>query len=303
MSTDWPEVVVPAVADSAEQLESWLFTAGALSVTYRDEQDEPILEPEPGEVRLWDRLIIKALFKQGQSSEAIDTALKVSAASMNLDLPVYHHSGLEDTVWERTWMADFKPMQFGASLWICPRHLEPVDAEAHTIMLDPGLAFGTGTHATTAQCLRWLGDLKGQSPLAGRSVLDFGCGSGVLAIAAALLGAEKIWAVDIDPQALMATEANAAANGVGSRVLVGPAESLGGLKVDLILANILFEPLMNLEQAFANYIYPGGEIVLSGVLEEQISALCMRYNEHFVFDESQVEDNWALLVATRRSTS
>lgn len=300
MNPAWPEVWVAATPGAAEQLEQWLFASGALSVSYNDEQDQPILEPAPGEVRLWEKLVIKALFNQGTDLDEIDTALKLTAAALNLPLPTYTHRGLNDAVWERTWMDDFKPMQFGENLWICPSHCEPVDPAAHTIVLDPGLAFGTGTHPTTAQCLSWLGsDSSSPLPLKGRTVLDYGCGSGVLAIAAAKLGASEVWAVDIDPQAATATKANAARNNIQTTLHVGDPGIVQDLQIDLLLANILFEPLMALEQDFAHYVNEGGTLVMSGLLEDQISALCMRYNKHFVFNEPQAVEGWALLVATR----
>jgi len=171
-----------------------------------------------------------------------------------------------------------------------------------TLKLDPGLAFGTGTHATTAQCLEWLGaktkdDLQ---PLKGKTIIDYGCGSGVLAIAALLLGADHAWAVDIDEQALQATGQNAATNEVSDRLSIGQPDILSDVVVDIVLANILFQPLMELANSFSKRVRTGGSLVMSGILQEQMEPLRMRYNENFLFAKGQCSDGWALMSATRR---
>ena len=275
-NTSWPEVVVQASPATAEALENWLFAAGALSITYRDQQDQPILEPAPGEVPLWDEISLIGLFAQGSNEASIQDALQLAAVSEQLPLPAYQIQALQDKPWERSWMDDFKPMQFGANLWVCPSHHSPPEPDAITVMLDPGLAFGTGTHATTSQCLAWLGNLSqntDNNPLKGKSVIDFGCGSGVLGIAAALLGAQTVYAVDIDEQALIATRQNADANGVGEQLQISDAEHLKQLQVDVLLANILFEPLTQLADDFAKMVRPGGLLVMSGILLEQVEPL------------------------------
>lgn len=311
----WPEVGVRATPASAEALERWLLEAGALAVTLHDARDDDdiahaVLEPAPGEVRLWDHLTLVGLFAQGMSDVALAEALGRAATSLADDapgLPEYRISRLADSVWERAWMADFAPMRFGPRFWVCPSHHALVDETAVTLRLDPGLAFGSGTHATTAQCLEWLGGDTGRtlSPFEGLHVVDFGSGSGVLAIAAALLGAARVHATDIDPQALAATASNAAANGVGERVTVcspaALAASLGGAApVDILLANILFGPLEALADTFAALVRPGGSLVLSGLLGTQVDAVRLRYNSRFDFGPGRSRDGWALLEATRR---
>jgi len=308
VAQSWPEVAVVATPSNAAALEEWLFAAGALSVTYRDEHDgtensQPVLEPAPGEVRLWQHITLVGLFAQNQSVDSMHAALQQAAAEQALELPNFTLERLADAAWERVWMRDFVPMQFGPKLWICPSHCAPVDAAAVNILLDPGLAFGTGTHATTAQCLRWLGEQTAASgpPLSQQQVIDFGCGSGVLAIAAARLGAEAVYAVDIDPQALIATEHNAAANGVAAQITVGEPGLVDNLQADVVLANILYQPLMTLAETFAACVRPRGRLIMSGVLDAQAASLSMRYNPAFSFEPTVTQDGWALLAATRRA--
>ena len=273
-----------------------------------------VLEPAPGEVRLWERLTVVGLFAQGSTDAGIAEALALAAATeLGAEgMPEYRLSRLPDTAWERAWMIDYGPMRFGSRFRLVPSYVEPDEEEAITLALDPGLAFGSGTHATTAQCLEWLGrdTARTLEPFAGRCAIDYGCGSGVLAVAAALLGARRVFATDIDPQALAATRANALANGVAGRLTVVPPEALeaamagaGGdtFAADLLLANILLGPLEALADAFAALLAPGGTLVLSGLLESQIEPLRLRYNHAFDFAPSRSRDGWALLEATRRS--
>lgn len=308
MSAEWLEVTVRSEKSTANQLEDWLFEAGALSVTLHDSQDDDgdlthaVLEPVPGEVRLWEQVTLVGLFARETAPEELRNALLLSAAIHEQALPDYQLTGLEDREWERTWMDTFKPMQFGERFWICPTEHLPPDKDAINLRLDPGLAFGTGTHATTAQCLSWLGlqTAKSLEPIAGRTVIDYGCGSGVLAIAALLLGASKVWAVDIDEQALLSTRENAAQNGVSDRLLIGQPELVDGVQADIMLANILFKPLIALADVMASAVKPGGHLILSGILEDQMEPLRLRYNQHFEFAPGQATDGWALMTATRR---
>jgi len=317
-SSDWPEVLVATNANDAESIEDWLFAAGALSVTFRDQHDQAILEPAPGEVRLWDELTLVGLFAQDCANDDVHAALLLSAASQSFSAPSYTLTRLQDTAWERTWMDSFHPMQFGKRFWVCPSHCEAPDSSAVVVRLDPGLAFGSGTHATTAQCLHYLGQhadhfrtnndkaLFENSPerpssLHGKDVIDYGCGSGILAVAAALLGASSVRAVDIDPQAIEATRRNADANGVASVVDSGlPSLLSKASQCDLLLANILCEPLLQLAPEIAKLVRRGGTLVMSGVLLEQIDRIRLGYNAWFEFDQIDSQDDWALLVAIRR---
>jgi len=310
---DWPEVCVATTLENAEAVEAWLFAAGALSITFRDHADQPILEPAPGEMRLWEALTLVGLFGQNVSDDDVHSALLLAAASQSYSAPTYELSRLRDVAWERTWMDTFHSMRFGNNLWVCPTHADPPDPNGIIIRLDPGLAFGSGTHPTTAQCLHFLGqwdvqavslehDEQPQSKpaLAGLHVIDYGCGSGILAVAAALLGAQSVRAVDIDHQALVATKRNAEANNVESIIACGSPDQLNNAQTcDLLLANILCEPLLELAPRFADLIDSGGTLVMSGLLVNQIERIKLRYNEWFNFSQSNSQDEWALLVAPR----
>lgn len=307
MNDDWLEVTLLTQRDEVEPLEDWLFAAGALAVTLRDSLDDEdlahaVLEPVPGEVRLWDKVTLVGLFSQQTTRSQLQDALYLSAAMNGVSVPVHQVSMLGDCEWERTWLDSFHPMQFGERLWICPTEHNIPDPEAVTIRLDPGLAFGTGTHATTAQCLRWMGaqTTHSISPFSGLTVIDYGCGSGVLAIAVLMLGAKEAWAVDIDEQALQATRSNAAQNGVGSKIHVGQPGIVGAFEADVLLANILFKPLMELVEHLAICVKPGGSLVLSGILEEQVEQLRVSYNQYFEFAPTLAQDGWALMSAVRR---
>ena len=307
MNEDWLEVSLRTQRDDVESYEDWLFAAGALSVTLRDSFDDDdlthaVLEPVPGEVRLWEEVTLIGLFSQDTTQSQLQDALYLAAAMSGLAVPVHRVSTLGEQEWERTWLDSFHPMQFGERLWICPTEQSVPDPSAITIRLDPGLAFGTGTHATTAQCLAWMGAQTDHSinPFEGQTVIDYGCGSGVLAIAALMLGAQEAWAVDIDEQALLATKSNAAQNGVSAKIQVGQPTIVGGFKADILLANILYKPLMELVEHLAACVRPGGSLVLSGILEEQVQPLSLSYNKYFEFAPAQTQDGWALLSAVRR---
>jgi len=300
-SGDWPEVAVSATPETVDELEAWLFSAGAVSVTYQDKDDQPILEPAPGEMRLWDNITLVGLFAQAQDTDSLISALHLSAQAGALPIPQYDIRVLADAVWERAWMQDYQPMQFGPKFWVCPSHKAPPDADAVIVHLDPGLAFGTGTHPTTAQCLSWLGrgTKTNRSPLEGLVVVDFGCGSGVLAIAAAKLGAKAVYAVDIDEQAILATRQNAADNGVLDKLVISQPDALRLTNADVIMANILFEPLTSLSERFAGMVCAGGVLLMSGILEDQVVELGMRYNKWFDIEPATASNGWALIRASR----
>ena len=301
-TSDWPKVSVSATPSTVELLEHWLFTAGAVSVTLQDQNDQPILEPAPGEIPLWDEITLVGLFAQAQNPDDLHGALQLAAYSAQLPLPDYKVSILADAVWERAWMDNYQPMQFGPALWVCPSHKPPPEPTAVIVHLDPGLAFGTGTHATTAQCLDWLGRKTGitRTPLKGKTVIDYGCGSGVLAIAAAKLGAQAVYAVDIDDQALIATRQNADDNGVLDKLIISHPEQLNIDVVDVIIANILFEPLTSLSDRFAGLLPTGGTLLMSGILEDQVEQLAMSYTTWFEIEPATARNGWALITAARR---
>jgi len=295
-----------ATADPAPY-EDALFAAGASAVSLTDAADNPILEPAPGAIPLWPTVIVTALFAGDANTQTILAAV---TQRLTQPLPPHHFESIEDRVWEREWLKDFKPMQFGKRLWICPGGMLPPPelllatttphSERCLIQLDPGLAFGTGTHPTTALCLEWLdsADIKG------KYIIDYGCGSGILAIAALKLGAREALGTDIDPQALLASRDNAERNQVSAQLKLRGCdfvETHGDLPkpTPLLLANILAGPLGELASLFAQLVTPGGQIVLSGILKGQASALALTYATWFDMDPPTYRDDWTRLTGTR----
>jgi ribosomal protein L11 methyltransferase len=273
--------------------EDTLFELGAVSVTLEDAADDPVLEPAPGETPLWPTVVVKAVFDASADADVIAVCL----AQALPDAPAPHFETLPDKAWEREWLKDFRPMRFGRRLWVCPGGLPAGEPDAIRIELDPGLAFGTGTHPTTALCLEWLDS----QDIAGRRVVDYGCGSGILAIAAAKLGAASVLAMDIDPQALIATHENAERNGVAGRIAVTGDPQLAAGSADVLLANILAGPLVELAPRFARAIRPGGHLALSGLLLEQADIVTSAYRPWFDIGTAATRDGWALLAGRRRA--
>lgn len=287
----WLQLIIDTPPAQAEQIEDRLLALGACSVTYRDAADQPLFEPGPGEVKLWDALQLVGLFTDDHNEAHLRSALL--AVLGDAFTQAIHSETLPDEVWERRWMSHFHPMRFGERLWICPSWAEP-PAEGVILQLDPGLAFGTGTHPTTALCLTWL---DGQS-LTGRRVIDYGCGSGILAIAALALGAAHALAVDNDPQALQATLDNAARNQCQDRLTVQTVATAGtalGATTDVVMANILAGPLRELAPTILPLLAPGGQLVLSGILADQADAVMAAYAPTVQFDEPVTVDGWVRL--------
>ena len=277
-----------------EAAEEASFTSGALSVTLTDSRDDAVLEPAPGEIRLWPATRMQALFPDGTDPAAVVACL---AQQLGVDPARIQPRLVADRVWEREWLKDFHAMSFGARLWVCPRHEIVTDPQAVVVLLDPGLAFGTGTHATTAMCLSWLDT---HAPVGAR-VLDFGCGSGILAIAALKLGARRAWCYDIDPQALLATAENARANGVATATVICAGTEDLPPAVDVLLANILSGPLCALAESFATLVRPGGQVILSGLMAHQEAEVTAAYDAWFDTTQIAVRDGWVALQAVRRA--
>jgi ribosomal protein L11 methyltransferase len=270
------------------------FDLGATSVTYVDAHDDPVLEPLPGEFRLWPTTRLRALFPDDSDPQNV-----VRALSETLGIPAggVQTERIEDRAWEREWLRDFHAMRFGRRLWICPHHEQVTATDAVVVRMDPGLAFGTGTHPTTALCLEWLE----RHIVDGQRIIDFGCGSGVLAIAAVKLGAAAAHCFDIDPQALTATRENAEANDVQSRV--SAYEAAGGLPagMDVLVANILSGPLCELAPTFGSLVRDGGSIVLAGLLEHQAADVTQAYGAWFDIQPFEVREGWSGLAGKRKT--
>jgi ribosomal protein L11 methyltransferase len=285
----WIQFVCHTSQDKAEALSEALSECGAAAVTFEDDADQPIYEPDPGETPLWTETRLTALF----DAETEQQQMLDMLATLVDEVPRFRVEAVEDKDWEREWMENFNPIQFGDKLWIVPSWHEAPDEKAVNILLDPGLAFGTGTHATTALCLGWLD----QADLKGKYVIDYGCGSGILAIAAALLGAERVVAVDTDPQALEATRANAKRNGVEVEAYL-PGDCPDDL-CDLLIANILAGPLQNLAPRFANLCKADADLVLSGVLQTQADDVAESYQSWFAMQPAVAKEDWVRLTGQR----
>lgn len=273
--------------DEVELISEALEETGALSITLTDKNDDPVLEPEPGTTPLWPDVIINALYDQEEIAAEAKSIVSSKFKHLN-----YSINELADQNWERAWMDEFKPTRFGQRLWICPSWIEPPEPDAVNLKLDPGLAFGTGTHPTTSLCLNWLD----QADLSDKTMIDYGCGSGILALASLKLGAAKVFAVDIDEQALTATHTNASSNAISFEQLIIDFPQTLKEPVDLVIANILLAPLLNLRAKFRELIKNTGTLVVSGILEEQASELITAYANDFSCETTLHQDGWSLLV-------
>tara|TARA_B100001964_G_scaffold154831_1_gene170195 strand:- start:2978 stop:3859 length:882 start_codon:yes stop_codon:yes gene_type:complete len=285
----WKKITVEATKDSYDALEILLWDLGAVSVTVTDASDNPIFEPPPGETPLWPAIDVSGLFEQDQNYEKLERRIKESG------FRVRYSEDLGDRPWEREWLSQFGPMQFGRRLWVVPDGLAVEDPEAIVVDLDPGLAFGTGTHATTRLCLEWLDSQE----LGGKRVIDFGSGSGILGIAALRLGADEVWAVDNDPQALVSTRSNAMKNGVEKRLRVCLPDALDINEADIVIANILAQPLIEMAGLLVSLLKKNGDLLVSGILVSQQSWVESAYVQQVRFVERRNDDGWACLQARK----
>ena len=298
----WLQLVFESDRTRAPALEDALLEIGALSVTLQDSADEPVFEPGVGETPLWQATRVLALFELAADATSADvdslTTSLIVALQQRVPLPAWRAEQLQDQAWERAWMADFQPMRFGRRLWICPSWAEPPDPEGVVLALDPGLAFGTGTHPTTALCLEWL---DGQ-PLQDCTVIDYGCGSGILGIAALLLGARRVVAVDNDPQALIATRDNAERNHIAPERLITclPGQLPDDSAADVRVANILAGPLQDLAPLLSGLTRTGGRLALSGILHEQAEAVADAYRANFELAPIVQRDDWIRIDGVKR---
>lgn len=290
MST-WIELAV--ASHHPEFAEEILLGCGAVSVTMLDAADVPVLEPLPGETPLWPVTITKGLFAAGTDLDTVRAALAEQLPDG--DSATTEVLTVEDRDWVRAWLDHAEAMQFGERLWICPTGCEVTAPDAVIVHLDPGLAFGTGTHPSTAMCLDWLS----LNDIAGKTVLDYGCGSGVLAIAALKLGARHAKAIDIDPQAITATLDNAGSNAVSDRLVAETVDKPVDEAVDIVLANILARPLIDLAPMLAGATKLGGRVVLAGLLERQAEEVRAAYSPWFDFEEDGRRDGWNRIAGTR----
>lgn len=281
----WIEVECEIEESAAKRLTEHLEKLGALAVSYYDATGTPLLEPAPGATPFWQRMKLVGLFAQETDLEQLNKQLTASFSTLTFQI-----KPLEDQDWTRVWLEHFKPISFGDRLWVMPSNVA-------VVKLDPGLAFGTGTHPTTALCLQWLNN----HPVPD-TVIDYGCGSGILGIAALLLGAQKVWAVDYDPQALQSTRDNALRNQLSLEHIetLSPESLPSPLPIaKLVMANILAQPLISLAPQLAEMCEVGGSAILSGLLTSQIDSVCQAYTPWFTFEPPVVQEDWVLLCAKR----
>ena len=291
----WLQIRLAITPDQAEALEHQLLDLGAVSVTFMDAEDQPIFEPDLNTTPLWSHTHLLALFEADTDPDSLLAHLQLLRGS---ELPEHQVEVIEDQDWERSWMDNFQPMRFGRRLWIVPSWHAAPEPDAVNLLLDPGLAFGTGTHPTTALCLEWLD----AQPLQDQSLLDFGCGSGILAIAGLLLGAEHAVGTDIDTQALDASRDNAERNGIAAeRFALYLPEQLPEKAADVVVANILAGPLVSLAPRITALVKPGGRLALSGILAEQAEEVRAAYSDAFELDPTADKDGWVRISGVRRA--
>lgn len=294
----WIQLQIPADPDNADQLEDLLMEVGAEAVSMEDAADQPLYEPDRGTTPLWFETRVTGLFDAERNIDQLCAEITDRwHQQTQQSLPGIDVTLVEDKDWARVWMEDFKPLRFGERLWIVPSWHEAPDPDAANLLLDPGLAFGTGTHQTTALCLEWLDG----HPVADKQVIDSGCGSGILGLAALLLGAEHVIGVDTDPQALEASRENARRNDVQEdRLDLYLPEHEPETVADVVLANILAQPLIGLAPHLAARVCIGGDIVLSGILSHQARDVMEAYEPWFIMDEPEERQEWVRLTGRRR---
>lgn len=295
----WLQIKIEITPEQSDQYEDILLAAGCAAVTFEDTKDQPIFEPDLGTTPLWNHTTITGLFDATHDLQATLAFMRQAHEQLFADapMPTVKAEILEDKDWERAWMDNYHPMQFGKRLWVCPSWREAPEPDAVNLMLDPGLAFGTGTHPTTALCLSWLdGEV-----LDGKRVVDFGCGSGILGIAALLLGAEHVTAIDIDPQALQATRDNMERNKLADEKLdAWLPEQAPEVQADYVVANILAGPLTELAPTIAGHVKPGGRLALSGLLSNQAEAIVETYSQWFDLEPVAQKEDWIRVTGTKR---
>ena len=286
----WLQVRIISPREYVNSIENALEQVGALSVAFEDNADQPIFEPALGETPLWHETRVTGLFTADIDTNTTHKALLKQLTE--IDSKHIHWHTLEDKDWEREWMTHYHPIQISEDFWLCPSWIEPPAPEAKNLMMDPGLAFGTGTHPTTHLCLRWLSQQQRHT----QSILDYGCGSGILGIAALLMGAKHMTGIDIDPQALIATRDNAERNHMSSQQYdVYFPQALPDRRFDIVIANILAGPLVELADTLISQLKPKAALCLSGILASQESAVRQAYEARIAFEPTHYEDEWVCM--------
>ncbi|GAA0832673.1 50S ribosomal protein L11 methyltransferase [Marinomonas arenicola] len=295
----WLQIRLNTTPEHVPAFEDTLLDCGAIVVTFEDVHDDPVYEPDLNTTPLWKHTQVTGLFEADADLEHIRPAVEHKAAALgdaeSLELKI---EIVEDKDWEREWMDSYHPIKFGERLWVCPSWREVPDENAITLMLDPGLAFGTGTHPTTALCLQWLDSIDCEN----KTIIDYGCGSGILGIAGLLLGANNMVGIDIDPQAVQATQANAERNQIDPariEVKLPPYES--DLQADIVVANILAGPLAQLATTITTLVKPNGKLALSGILANQAQEVIEAYQEWFTIESITEKEEWVRIVGVKNA--
>lgn len=292
----WLQIRVHTTPEHVPAFEDTLLECGALVVTFEDVHDDPVYEPDLNTTPLWKNTRVTGLFDADADIEHIRSVVVHKAEHLGdseIDLKI---EILEDKDWIREWMDSYHPIQFGERLWVCPSWREAPDANAVNLILDPGLAFGTGTHPTTALCLQWLDSIDCQD----KTIIDYGCGSGILGIAGLLLGAQSMVGIDIDPQAVEATQANAERNHITAdryEVKLPPHDT--DVEADIVVANILAGPLAELSETISKLVKQGGLLALSGILESQAHTVVEAYKPWFNIESITEKEEWIRIVAKK----
>lgn len=291
----WLQLRIETDKLQSDTIELILDLLGALSISFEDAADQPLYEPALGTNPLWNRTRITALFDANADAQQLVEQLNAQYPSPT---PLNHNiQVIEDKAWQTEWMKHIQPLEFGNNLWVIPQGFEAPHPEANNLRFNPGLAFGTGSHPTTALCLEWLAQQK----LTNKTLIDFGCGSGILGIAACLLGTRENHMIDIDTQALEATTQNAELNDQNSyQIRCYLPEDFPNTQTDILVANILATPLIELAELFSSLVDKDGLLALSGILVDQIESVRSAYETWFVFEEPKVKEEWVLLKAVRK---
>jgi ribosomal protein L11 methyltransferase len=290
----WHQLIIKASRALAPRISDAMHELGAVSVSLSDTEDEPVFDRLDGESPLWSRTTVSGLWKEESDPDLVIDALRDWLAPN--ELPAVEKRTLEDQDWERVWLDRFEPIKINDRLWISPVHISPPAPALPTVYVDPGLAFGTGTHATTHLCLKWLTQIE----LQGLDVIDYGCGSGILAIAALKLGARHAIGVDTDPRAVDVSRVNAHQNDVDHVFSAYLPEELPiASTAQVVLANILAEPLVELAPAITELVAPGGQLALSGMLAEQAEDVKKHYSANFEL-HCELRDGWVLLAGRKK---
>lgn len=289
----WHQLTITTNEKSAPKVAKHFSHLGAVSVTYLDAEDEPVYEPKIGETKIWTNTQVQALFELDVEPELVKMEMNRKFKTIS---EAWEYEFIEDQPWERAWMEFYHPMKFANRLWVCPTDQEQREEGTVCLTLDPGLAFGTGTHPTTALCLEWLAS----NDLKDKIVIDYGCGSGILAVAAILLGAKEAHAIDIDPQALTATCDNALKNNVSDKIHCYLPQHFTPFQADVVLANILAKPLIDLSQSIFALVVKNGDLVLSGILAEQADPVIEAYAEKIDFTPRVQQEDWIRLSGRKK---